>query len=120
MTVHLVDEGVDTGPVVAQAAVPVLPGDDEATLHARIQDVEQPLYVEAVGRLARGGWTVRGRTVQPVTAPTRRTRPVRRALVSVYDKTGLEELGRGLAAAGRRDRLDRLHRRPAARGRACR
>ena len=64
VTVHLVDEGVDTGPVVAQAAVPVLPGDDEQTLHARIQDVEQPLYVEAVARLARGGWTVEGRTVR--------------------------------------------------------
>jgi phosphoribosylglycinamide formyltransferase 1 len=63
VTVHLVDEGVDTGPVVAQAAVPVLPDDDEATLHARIQDVEQPLYVQTVGRLARGGWTVEGRTV---------------------------------------------------------
>jgi phosphoribosylglycinamide formyltransferase-1 len=63
VTVHLVDEGVDTGPVVAQAAVPVLPGDDEATLHARIQEVEHPLYVEAVGRLARSGWTVQGRTV---------------------------------------------------------
>ncbi len=64
VTVHLVDEGVDTGPVVAQAAVPVLPGDDEQTLLARIQDVEQPLYVEAVARLARGGWTVEGRTVR--------------------------------------------------------
>ena len=64
VTVHLVDEGVDTGPVVAQAAVPVLPDDDERTLHARIQDVEQPLYVEAVGRLARSGWTVEGRTVR--------------------------------------------------------
>ena len=63
VTVHLVDEGVDTGPVVAQAAVPVLPGDDEQTLRARIQDVEQPLYVEAVARLALGGWTVEGRTV---------------------------------------------------------
>ena len=63
VTVHLVDEGVDTGPVVAQAAVPVLPDDTEQTLHARIQDVEQPLYVDAVARLARGGWTVRGRTV---------------------------------------------------------
>jgi phosphoribosylglycinamide formyltransferase-1 len=63
VTVHLVDEGVDTGPVLAQAAVPVLADDTEQTLHARIQDVEQPLYVETVGRLARGGWTVEGRTV---------------------------------------------------------
>ena len=63
VTVHLVDEGVDTGPVVAQAAVPVLDGDDEAALQSRIQDVERPLYVDAVGRLARGGWTVEGRTV---------------------------------------------------------
>jgi phosphoribosylglycinamide formyltransferase-1 len=63
VTVHLVDEGVDTGPVIAQAAVPVLAGDTEQTLHARIQDVEQPLYVETVGRVARGGLTVEGRTV---------------------------------------------------------
>ena len=64
VTVHLVDEGVDTGPVVAQATVPVLPEDDEVTLQGRIQEVERPLYVEAVGRLARGGWTVQGRTVR--------------------------------------------------------
>lgn len=64
VTVHLVDEGVDTGPVVAQAAVPVLDADDEAALQSRIQDVERPLYVETVGRLARGGWTVEGRTVR--------------------------------------------------------
>jgi formyltetrahydrofolate-dependent phosphoribosylglycinamide formyltransferase len=63
VTVHLVDAGVDTGPVVAQAAVPVEPGDTEQTLHARIQDVEQPLYVDTVRRLAAGGWTVEGRTV---------------------------------------------------------
>ena len=63
VTVHLVDEGVDTGPVVAQAAVAVEPGDTEQDLHARIQAVEQPLYVDAVGRLARGGWKVEGRTV---------------------------------------------------------
>ena len=64
VTVHLVDEGVDTGPVVAQAAVPVLEDDDEAALQSRIQEVERPLYVDAVGRLARGGWTVEGRTVR--------------------------------------------------------
>ena len=63
VTVHLVDEGVDTGPVVAQAAVAVLDGDTEDTLHARIKDVEQPLYVDAVGRLVRERWTVEGRTV---------------------------------------------------------
>jgi phosphoribosylglycinamide formyltransferase-1 len=64
VTVHLVDEGVDTGPVVAQVAVPVLEGDDEAALQSRIQQVERPLYVETVGRLARQGWTVEGRTVR--------------------------------------------------------
>jgi len=62
-TVHLVDEGVDTGPVVAQEAVTVRPDDDEDSLHSRIKDVEHRLYVDAVGRLARDGWTVRGRTV---------------------------------------------------------
>lgn len=64
VTVHFVDEGVDTGPVIAQAAVPVEQDDDEASLHARIQGVEQPLYVDAIGRLAREGWTVSGRTVR--------------------------------------------------------
>ena len=64
VTVHFVDEGVDTGPVIAQAAVPVLDGDDEAALQSRIQEVERPLYVDAVGRLARQGWTVEGRTVR--------------------------------------------------------
>lgn len=64
VTVHVVDEGVDTGPVIAQAAVPVLDGDTEDSLHQRIKDVEQPLFVDAVGRLARAGWTVEGRTVR--------------------------------------------------------
>ena len=62
-TVHLVDEGVDTGPIIAQEAVVVLPGDTEETLHARIKDVEHRLYVDAVGRLARHGWTLDKRTV---------------------------------------------------------
>ena len=62
-TVHFVDEGVDTGPVIAQEAVVVQPHDDEDSLHARIKDVEQRLYVDTVGRLVRSGWTVNGRTV---------------------------------------------------------
>ena len=62
-TVHLVDEGLDTGPVVAQEVVPVEPADDETSLHERIKGVEQRLYVDVVGRMARDGWTVEGRTV---------------------------------------------------------
>jgi phosphoribosylglycinamide formyltransferase-1 len=63
-TVHVVDEGVDTGPVIAQEAVPVLPGDDEATLHERIKTVERRLLVEVVGRMAREGWSMIGRDVR--------------------------------------------------------
>jgi phosphoribosylglycinamide formyltransferase-1 len=60
-TVHWIDAGVDTGPVIAQAAVPVLPDDDEASLHERIKTLERPLLVDVVGRLAREGWTINGR-----------------------------------------------------------
>ena len=57
----VVDEGIDTGPILAQAAVAVEPDDDEATLHERIKAVERPLLVEWVGRIARGGLRVEGR-----------------------------------------------------------
>ncbi|MGY1821515.1 phosphoribosylglycinamide formyltransferase [Geodermatophilus sp. SYSU D00079] len=53
-TVHLVDAGVDTGPVLAQREVPVLPGDDEARLHERIKTVERELLVDTVARLVSG------------------------------------------------------------------
>jgi folate-dependent phosphoribosylglycinamide formyltransferase PurN len=52
VTVHWVDEGVDTGPVIAQASVDVLPDDDETTLRERIQQLEKPLYVRAIRDLA--------------------------------------------------------------------
>ena len=51
VTVHWVDEGVDTGPVIDQERVPVLPGDDEEALHARVQAVEKPLYVRAIKQI---------------------------------------------------------------------
>ncbi len=50
-TVHLVDEGVDTGPVLAQASVPVQQGDTEDSLRERIQAVERVLYVDTIRRL---------------------------------------------------------------------
>ena len=54
-TLHVVDAGVDTGPIVAQVAVPVQDGDDEATLHERIKVAERELLVDWVGRIAREG-----------------------------------------------------------------
>jgi phosphoribosylglycinamide formyltransferase 1 len=59
-TLFLVDEGVDAGPVLAQAAVPVRDDDDEASLHERIKVAERALLVGTVGRMARDGWSVNG------------------------------------------------------------
>ena len=60
-TVHFVDQGVDTGPIIAQEAVPVLDTDTAATLHERIQVAERALYPKAVAALARGEIRVQGR-----------------------------------------------------------
>lgn len=51
VTVHRVDAGLDTGPILAQAAVPVLPGDTGASLSERIQDVEKPLFIDTIRQL---------------------------------------------------------------------
>lgn len=61
VTVHLVDAGVDSGPILAQEAVPVLDGDDAAGLAARILAVEHALYVRALSRFLEGGWELTGR-----------------------------------------------------------
>lgn len=63
-TLFLVDEGVDTGPIVAQAAVPVEDDDDVDTLHERIKVAERAMLVATVGRLAREGFTVSDRKVR--------------------------------------------------------
>ncbi len=109
-TVHLVDAGVDTGPVLAQQAVVVDPDDTEDTLHERIKVVERRMLVETVAALVRHGATITGRTVRmEVTAATQSAptdqgtdgrRTIRRALVSVFDKAGLLDLATGLHAAG--------------------
>lgn len=55
-SVHLVDAGVDSGPIILQRRVPVLPGDDEARLAARVLEVEHEAYPEAIRRLLTGEW----------------------------------------------------------------
>lgn len=60
-TVHLVDQGVDTGPILAQQTVPVLDNDTPATLHERIQGAERLLYPATLAALARGRIHVHGR-----------------------------------------------------------
>jgi phosphoribosylglycinamide formyltransferase-1 len=63
-TVLLVDDGVDAGPIVAQASVPVADDDDEDTLHERIKVAERALLAGTVGRMVREGWSVQGRKVR--------------------------------------------------------
>ena len=64
-SVHLVDAGTDTGPILAQEPVPVLDDDDEATLHERIKVVERRLLVEVLAAVAVRGvtWTGRKATI---------------------------------------------------------
>jgi phosphoribosylglycinamide formyltransferase-1 len=65
-TVHFVDEGVDSGPVILQRTVPVMKGDDEETLSARILEQEHQLYPEVVRLFAEGRINVQGRRVSIV------------------------------------------------------
>lgn len=60
-TVHYVDQGVDSGPIIAQETVPVLDGDTAATLHERIQQAERRTYPRAIAALARGEVQIKGR-----------------------------------------------------------
>ena len=62
-TVHFVDEGVDTGPIIIQAAVPVLDEDTEETLSARILTYEHQIYPRAIQLFAEGRLKIRGRRV---------------------------------------------------------
>src|SRR6266487_4509626 len=60
-TVHFVDQGVDSGPILAQETVPILPEDTPVTLQERIQQAEHRLYPRVVGALAEGRIALKGR-----------------------------------------------------------
>ena len=81
-SIHFVDDGVDTGPVITQRPVPIHDGDDEALLHERIKTVERQMLVETIAEL------------------TSQRRAFRRALISVSDKTGVIELAKELISSG--------------------
>ena len=63
VTVHFVDEGLDTGPIILQESVPVLPGDDEEGLHNRIHAVEYRVYPQAIRHFCDNRLRVEGRHV---------------------------------------------------------
>jgi phosphoribosylglycinamide formyltransferase-1 len=63
-TLFVVDEGVDTGPIIAQTTVPVEDTDDVESLHERIKVAERTMLVETVGRIAREGFTITDRKVR--------------------------------------------------------
>jgi phosphoribosylglycinamide formyltransferase-1 len=63
-TVHFVEEGVDTGPIIQQAAVPVLEGDQAESLEARILEQEHRIYPEAIQLFAEGRLAIEGRRVR--------------------------------------------------------
>jgi len=62
-TVHFVDEGVDTGPIIIQAVVPVYPEDTEDLLKERILSLEHKIYPEAIELFAQGRLSIKGRKV---------------------------------------------------------
>ena len=62
-TLFVVDEGVDTGPIIAQRAVDVADDDDVESLHERIKTAEREMLVDVVGRMSRDGWTINDRRV---------------------------------------------------------
>lgn len=72
-TVHFVDDGVDTGPIIAQAVVPILDGDTEETLSARILQQEHKIYPHAIQLFAEGRVKVEGRQVRITDAAKEQT-----------------------------------------------
>jgi phosphoribosylaminoimidazolecarboxamide formyltransferase / IMP cyclohydrolase len=100
VTVHLVDETLDGGPIVAQEPVPVLATDDEASLLARLHAAEHRLLPRTVALALAGGISVRGGRVHVDPATAAGLARPRRALLSASDKRGLVDFARALAHLG--------------------
>jgi phosphoribosylaminoimidazolecarboxamide formyltransferase / IMP cyclohydrolase len=101
VTVHLVDETLDAGPILLQEPVNVEPDDDEASLLARLHVVEQRLLAQGLLLVAGGGVSVEGRRTRlNPTLTAAAMLPARRALLSVSDKAGLADFARGLHELG--------------------
>jgi phosphoribosylaminoimidazolecarboxamide formyltransferase/IMP cyclohydrolase len=101
VTVHLVDASLDGGPVVAQDAIPIVAGDDEASLLERLHAAEHRLLPRCVALLCVGALSLDGRRVRIDAARAAEEIPVpHRALVSVSDKSGLTSFGAELVALG--------------------
>jgi len=98
-TVHFVDENYDRGPIVLQQPVPVLPGDTPESLAQRVNAAELALYPSAAALFCAGRLNISNGRVETA-GPLPETGKVRRALISVSDKSGLLEFARGLAAQG--------------------
>ncbi|MEP7157976.1 MAG: bifunctional phosphoribosylaminoimidazolecarboxamide formyltransferase/IMP cyclohydrolase [Chloroflexota bacterium] len=100
VTVHIVDQSLDGGPIVAQQAVTVLPTDDEASLLVRLHSVEHQLLPRVVSLALAGALEVRDGAISiNLTAADSLPRP-RRALLSVSDKAGLAAFATRLAGIG--------------------
>lgn len=99
-TVHVVDEEYDRGPILLQSAVPVLDGDTPQTLAARVRAQEHWIYPKAVSLLCEGRLKLDGGRARIAASPTDASPRVKRALLSVSDKTGVVEFARGLHELG--------------------
>jgi phosphoribosylaminoimidazolecarboxamide formyltransferase / IMP cyclohydrolase len=100
-TVHIVSDVLDGGPIVAQEAVTILPGDDEDTLHRRIKEVEHRILPRSIALLLAGALeNVDGQIGVNAARADRSVPSPRRALLSVSDKTGLVPFAEGLVALG--------------------
>ena len=100
VTVHLVDETRDGGPIVAQEAVQIGPGDDEESLLARLHAVEHRLLPRVVSLALAGAINDEGSTVHINAAKAAELPRPRRALISVSDKSGLAAFARALTGLG--------------------